>query len=77
MLFLLLKAILITFKTTAACATIADVWSRYLNGKVVKSADYDALVELATICSLCNDSSVDYNEARRQILAKTTQYFMQ
>jgi hypothetical protein len=28
----------------------------------VKCADYDCLVELATICSLCNDSSVDYNE---------------
>jgi len=38
------------------------MWSRYLNGKVVHSADYDALVELATICSMCNDSSVDYNE---------------
>ena len=39
------------------------MWIRYLNGKVVKSGDYDALVELATICSMCNDSSVDYNEA--------------
>lgn len=23
---------------------------------------YDGLVELATICALCNDSSLDYNE---------------
>jgi len=36
---------------------------RYLNGNIAKSAEYDALIELATICSMCNDSSVDYNEA--------------
>uniref|UniRef100_A0A672NK91 Sarcoplasmic/endoplasmic reticulum calcium ATPase 2 n=1 Tax=Sinocyclocheilus grahami TaxID=75366 RepID=A0A672NK91_SINGR len=29
---------------------------------VVKSSQYDGLVELATICALCNDSSLDYNE---------------
>uniref|UniRef100_A0A8C5DJ00 Calcium-transporting ATPase n=1 Tax=Gouania willdenowi TaxID=441366 RepID=A0A8C5DJ00_GOUWI len=27
-------------------------------------ADYDGLVELATVCSMCNDSSLDYNEAK-------------
>jgi len=47
----------------------ADVWIRFLNGKVVKCADYDAVVELATICSMCNDSSVDYNEVKREIRA--------
>lgn len=26
---------------------------------------YDGLVELATICSLCNDSSLDYNESKK------------
>jgi len=36
----------------------------FLNGKQVKSADYDALVELATIAAMCNDSSVDFNEAK-------------
>ncbi|XP_051974113.1 sarcoplasmic/endoplasmic reticulum calcium ATPase 1-like [Xyrauchen texanus] len=30
----------------------------------VQCGDYDGLVELATICSLCNDSSLDYNEAK-------------
>lgn len=25
-------------------------------------SQYDGLVELATICALCNDSSLDYNE---------------
>uniref|UniRef100_A0A4W5QM94 Calcium-transporting ATPase n=1 Tax=Hucho hucho TaxID=62062 RepID=A0A4W5QM94_9TELE len=26
--------------------------------------DYDGLLELATVCSMCNDSSLDYNEAK-------------
>ena len=30
----------------------------------MKCGDYDALIELATICSLCNDSSVDFNEVQ-------------
>ncbi|XP_055055400.2 sarcoplasmic/endoplasmic reticulum calcium ATPase 1 [Misgurnus anguillicaudatus] len=30
----------------------------------VHCGDYDGLIELATICSLCNDSSLDYNEAK-------------
>lgn len=35
---------------------------RFVGGKPVKSSDYDALVELATIGAMCNDSSVDFNE---------------
>uniref|UniRef100_A0A8C1M5H6 Calcium-transporting ATPase n=1 Tax=Cyprinus carpio TaxID=7962 RepID=A0A8C1M5H6_CYPCA len=31
---------------------------------VVKSSQYDGLVELATICALCNDSSLDFNETK-------------
>uniref|UniRef100_A0A8C4Y8K9 Calcium-transporting ATPase n=1 Tax=Gopherus evgoodei TaxID=1825980 RepID=A0A8C4Y8K9_9SAUR len=34
------------------------------NDKHVKAGQYDGLVELATICALCNDSSLDYNEAK-------------
>uniref|UniRef100_A0A8B9KET1 Calcium-transporting ATPase n=1 Tax=Astyanax mexicanus TaxID=7994 RepID=A0A8B9KET1_ASTMX len=37
---------------------------RYLDNRPVKCSGYDALVELATICSLCNDSSLDYNESK-------------
>uniref|UniRef100_A0A672L4P1 Calcium-transporting ATPase n=1 Tax=Sinocyclocheilus grahami TaxID=75366 RepID=A0A672L4P1_SINGR len=33
-------------------------------GQPVQCGEYDGLVELATICSLCNDSSLDYNEAK-------------
>uniref|UniRef100_A0A3Q1GVP3 Calcium-transporting ATPase n=1 Tax=Acanthochromis polyacanthus TaxID=80966 RepID=A0A3Q1GVP3_9TELE len=34
------------------------------NGSLVKCGQYDGLVELATICALCNDSSLDYNESK-------------
>ncbi|XP_041058015.1 sarcoplasmic/endoplasmic reticulum calcium ATPase 2 isoform X1 [Carcharodon carcharias] len=35
-----------------------------LDNKIVKCSDYDGLIELATICALCNDSSLDYNETK-------------
>ena len=41
---------------------------RTLNGKAVDCSKYDALVELATICCLCNDSSLHYNEVQLTIL---------
>uniref|UniRef100_A0A8B9XI27 Calcium-transporting ATPase n=1 Tax=Bos mutus grunniens TaxID=30521 RepID=A0A8B9XI27_BOSMU len=34
------------------------------NDKPVRSGQYDGLVELATICALCNDSSLDFNETK-------------
>ena len=42
----------------------------YKNGKIVKSSEYEGLVELANICAMCNDSSVDYNEVRRSIFRR-------
>lgn len=39
---------------------------RFHDGKPVKCSQYDALVELASICALCNDSSLDYNEVGRE-----------
>uniref|UniRef100_A0A8C5BV78 Calcium-transporting ATPase n=1 Tax=Gadus morhua TaxID=8049 RepID=A0A8C5BV78_GADMO len=30
--------------------------------KPVQCGDYDGLLELATVCAMCNDSSLDYNE---------------
>ncbi|KRZ14284.1 Calcium-transporting ATPase sarcoplasmic/endoplasmic reticulum type, partial [Trichinella zimbabwensis] len=36
-----------------------------IDGKAVRSGDYESLVELATIGAMCNDSSVDYNETKR------------
>ena len=32
-----------------------------LNGKKIDPQEFDALPEFATICAMCNDSSVDYN----------------
>lgn len=32
------------------------------NDKPIRAGQYDGLVELATICALCNDSSLDFNE---------------
>ncbi|XP_068509241.1 sarcoplasmic/endoplasmic reticulum calcium ATPase 1 isoform X2 [Syngnathus scovelli] len=32
--------------------------------RAVQCGDYDGLLELATVCSMCNDSSLDYNEAK-------------
>ncbi|KAI4814286.1 hypothetical protein KUCAC02_003487, partial [Chaenocephalus aceratus] len=32
--------------------------------KPVQCGDFDGLLELATVCSMCNDSSLDYNEAK-------------
>ncbi|XP_053495826.1 ATPase sarcoplasmic/endoplasmic reticulum Ca2+ transporting 1, like [Ictalurus furcatus] len=34
-------------------------------GARVDCSQYDGLVELATICALCNDSSLDYNESKK------------
>lgn len=34
----------------------------YREGKKVKTGDYPGLEELATVCVMCNDSSVDYND---------------
>lgn len=42
-----------------------------LGGKPVRCSDYDGLVELAHICSMCNDSSLDYNEVRTDNYGKS------
>lgn len=42
--------------------TLSWYLRRFQDGKPVKCSKYDALVEMATICALCNDSSLDYNE---------------
>ncbi|KAG5854752.1 ATPase sarcoplasmic/endoplasmic reticulum Ca2+ transporting 1, like [Anguilla anguilla] len=34
------------------------------DGAHLKCGQYDGLVELSTICALCNDSSLDYNESK-------------
>uniref|UniRef100_A0A3P8VRL4 Calcium-transporting ATPase n=1 Tax=Cynoglossus semilaevis TaxID=244447 RepID=A0A3P8VRL4_CYNSE len=49
---------------TITGSTYAPEGEVYQDGKQVKSSQYDALVELATICALCNDSSLDFNEMK-------------
>lgn len=45
-------------------------FDRHKDDKPVKCHQYDGLVELATICALCNDSALDYNEVRLRINGK-------
>ncbi|XP_027008473.1 sarcoplasmic/endoplasmic reticulum calcium ATPase 2b [Tachysurus fulvidraco] len=49
---------------TITGSTYAPEGQVFHDGKPVKCSKYDGLVELATICALCNDSSLDYNEAK-------------
>jgi len=45
-------------------STYAPEGEVFLGGQKVKCSDYDALVEIGTICAMCNDSSVDYNDSK-------------
>uniref|UniRef100_A0AAY4A140 Calcium-transporting ATPase n=1 Tax=Denticeps clupeoides TaxID=299321 RepID=A0AAY4A140_9TELE len=36
----------------------------YKDGVPVRCSQFDGLVEMATICALCNDSSLDFNESK-------------
>ncbi|XP_044131696.1 sarcoplasmic/endoplasmic reticulum calcium ATPase 2 isoform X2 [Bufo gargarizans] len=45
-------------------STYAPTGEVLKDDKLVKCHQYDGLVELATICALCNDSSLDFNEAK-------------
>ncbi|XP_062409791.1 sarcoplasmic/endoplasmic reticulum calcium ATPase 2b [Sardina pilchardus] len=49
---------------TVTGSTYAPEGQVFKEGKPVKCSEYDGLVEMATICALCNDSSLDYNETK-------------
>ncbi|KAG7332652.1 hypothetical protein KOW79_004486 [Hemibagrus wyckioides] len=49
---------------TISGSTYAPEGDVYLDNRPVKCSGYDALVEMATICALCNDSSLDFNESK-------------
>ncbi|XP_039628084.1 sarcoplasmic/endoplasmic reticulum calcium ATPase 2 [Polypterus senegalus] len=49
---------------TITGSTYAPEGEVYKDGKPIKCSQYDSLIEVATICALCNDSSLDYNEAK-------------
>ncbi|XP_067128027.1 calcium-transporting ATPase sarcoplasmic/endoplasmic reticulum type-like [Centruroides vittatus] len=46
----------------ATGSTYEPIGEIFLKGQRVKCSDYEALFEMATICVMCNDSSVDFNE---------------
>ncbi|KAI5610375.1 sarcoplasmic/endoplasmic reticulum calcium ATPase 2 isoform X1 [Silurus asotus] len=49
---------------TISGSTYAPEGDVFLDNRPVKCSGYDGLVEMATICALCNDSSLDFNEAK-------------
>ncbi|XP_075885231.1 sarcoplasmic/endoplasmic reticulum calcium ATPase 2b isoform X2 [Nelusetta ayraudi] len=49
---------------TISGSTYAPEGQVFQDGRPVRCSQYEALVELASICALCNDSSLDYNEAK-------------
>jgi Ca2+ transporting ATPase len=46
-------------------STYEPIGDVFLNGSRVKTNDYDTLQELATICIMCNDSAIDFNEFKQ------------
>uniref|UniRef100_A0A8D3AWN3 Calcium-transporting ATPase n=1 Tax=Scophthalmus maximus TaxID=52904 RepID=A0A8D3AWN3_SCOMX len=49
---------------TVTGSTYAPEGEVFKDGSVVKCSQYEGLVEMASICALCNDSSLDFNEAK-------------
>jgi len=41
-------------------------YCRYVGGKKIRGNDVNGLEELMTICAMCNDSSVDFNEVSKR-----------
>lgn len=46
-------------------STYEPIGELFINGSKVKSGDYDILQELGTICIMCNDSAIDFNEVKQ------------
>ncbi|XP_033155108.1 calcium-transporting ATPase sarcoplasmic/endoplasmic reticulum type isoform X2 [Drosophila mauritiana] len=46
-------------------STYEPIGEVFLGGQRIKAADYDTLQELSTICIMCNDSAIDYNEFKQ------------
>ncbi|GBM96739.1 Calcium-transporting ATPase sarcoplasmic/endoplasmic reticulum type [Araneus ventricosus] len=53
------------FEFEATGSTYEPIGDVFINGAKAKTGDYEALYELATICSMCNDSSIDFNEYKQ------------
>ncbi|XP_025191476.1 calcium-transporting ATPase sarcoplasmic/endoplasmic reticulum type isoform X1 [Melanaphis sacchari] len=46
-------------------STYEPIGDVFLNGQRIKTSDYEALNELGTICVMCNDSAIDFNEFKQ------------
>ncbi|XP_077286275.1 ATPase sarcoplasmic/endoplasmic reticulum Ca2+ transporting SERCA isoform X3 [Arctopsyche grandis] len=46
-------------------STYEPIGDVFLKGQKVKTADFDTLHELGTICIMCNDSAIDFNEFKQ------------
>ncbi|XP_045785314.1 calcium-transporting ATPase sarcoplasmic/endoplasmic reticulum type isoform X1 [Maniola jurtina] len=46
-------------------STYEPIGDVYLKGQKVKAAEFDTLHELGTICVMCNDSAIDFNEFKQ------------
>uniref|UniRef100_A0A336KD28 Calcium-transporting ATPase n=1 Tax=Culicoides sonorensis TaxID=179676 RepID=A0A336KD28_CULSO len=46
-------------------STYEPIGDVFCNGSRVKTSDYDVLQELGTICIMCNDSAIDFNEFKQ------------
>uniref|UniRef100_A0A1B0CHB5 Calcium-transporting ATPase sarcoplasmic/endoplasmic reticulum type n=1 Tax=Lutzomyia longipalpis TaxID=7200 RepID=A0A1B0CHB5_LUTLO len=46
-------------------STYEPIGDLYLKGSRVKASDYETLQEIGTICVMCNDSAIDFNEFKQ------------
>ncbi|KAF9802763.1 hypothetical protein SFRURICE_002931, partial [Spodoptera frugiperda] len=46
-------------------STYEPIGDVYLKGQKIKAAEFDTLHELGTICVMCNDSAIDFNEFKQ------------
>ena len=52
------------------CKYCVILFDSFREGKKVKCSDYPGLEEMATVCVLCNDSSVDFNDVSTVLIRK-------
>lgn len=46
-------------------STYEPIGDVFLRGQKIKGADFETLHEMGTICIMCNDSAIDFNEFKQ------------
>jgi len=46
-------------------STYEPVGEVFLDGKKIRASDYESLTEMSTICLMCNDSAIDFNDYKQ------------